>query len=384
MNYIIIGQRNNGELEKLERYLNAKNKTFLSVGFDSYLQSKNSIKIEKFCNGKSINTKISYFFYFKSNNKLITLANFLILFLSIIFKIKKEKNTIAIGISLFPTLICYTLKLQRKIKNFVYYNQDYYLPEKNISSKIYCKIFEILDNFLYLNCFKAWNSSIRLDNFRKKIPIEKKIGKTLILTNGFFYDFDETSTYDENSKSICFVGSLTENQKIYTLIDTVKKLNHNNNQYKLDIIGMGPLYESIKSRINKQKINSFVRVHGFIDDLHLLRTMISKSVMCYCVYKKEKNDNSSIASVGKLSLYTSIRRPCILSDHLVLSKYYKHFNCGVLTNSSDDDIFTKIQHFLNNKELRIKMQKNLNKIRPIWVTERRYGKAFNILEGDLY
>jgi hypothetical protein len=89
MNYIIIGQRRNGELEKLEEYLSLKKKNFLSIGFDNYLQKKNEIKIEEYVKGKSKTKKLHKFFYIDSKNKIITLINFFILFLFIIFKIKK-------------------------------------------------------------------------------------------------------------------------------------------------------------------------------------------------------------------------------------------------------------------------------------------------------
>ncbi len=381
MNYIIIGQLNNGEVEKFEKYLSLKKKSFLSVGFDNYLQKKNKIKIETFENGTSTKKKYYTFFYFRSENKIITLINFLILFFSIIFKIKKYENAIGIGISLFPTVICHFLKIRNKIKNYVYYNQDYYLPEKNLSSIIFCKIFSILDNFLYLNCIKAWNSSIRLDDYRKKIPIKDKIGKTLIVTNGFFNNFDETEKYNPDSNEITFVGTLSENQKIEELIDIVKLLNQKNYKIKLNIIGSGQLLDKIKSKIKYENLENIVNIFGFIEDLFLLRKIISKSLLCYCVYRNNELDNSSIASVGKLTLYTSIRRPSILSDHLVLSKYYKRYECGLLTNSKNKDILSKIELFLKEKNLRIQMQKNLNKIRPIWITERRYNRAFKSLEG---
>jgi glycosyltransferase involved in cell wall biosynthesis len=343
MNYIIIGQRRNGELEKLEEYLSLKKKNFLSIGFDNYLQKKNEIKIEEYVKGKSKTKKLHKFFYIDSKNKIITLINFFILFLFIIFKIKKLDNSLAIGVSLFPTIICYILKLQNKVKNFVYYNQDYYLPEKNLSSIIYCKIFQIFDHYLYLKCFKAWNSSIRLDSFRTKIPLKKKIGKTFILTNGFFNNFDETEKYNVHSNSICFVGTLSENQKILALIDCVKKLRKTKKDLKLDIIGMGPLYKKLEDKIYQENMSDYIILHGFVDDLKLLRSLISKSVLCYCVYNKNDIDNSNIASTGKLSLYTSIRRPTILSEHLVLTRYYRRFNCGLITNSETDDIYDKIK-----------------------------------------
>ena len=57
MNFLIIGQLNNGEVEKLEKYLNTKKKKFLSVGFDSYLQNKNN-RIRNNYNKKRSNMKI--------------------------------------------------------------------------------------------------------------------------------------------------------------------------------------------------------------------------------------------------------------------------------------------------------------------------------------
>lgn len=378
MNFLIIGQLNNGEVEKLEKYLNTKKKTFLSVGFDSYLQNKNNIKIELFKNGISIKKNIYKYFFFNSKNKLIVLINFFLLFISIINKIDFKSFDIGIGISLFPSIICYYLKIKKKISKFVFYSQDYYMGGEKFFEKIYNKIFQYLDTHIYIKSDKVWCSSIKLDKLRNKIPLKKKIGKTLILTNGFFADFTELSAYNPNSKIITFVGTISDNQSLKELLEIAEKLNRKFNII-INIIGSGPASRNIKKIIDFKNLNNIVKFFGFVKDLKVIQETISQSALCYAVYTNRRGDNSHIASVGKLTLYTCLNRPSILSEHLVLAPYYKKYKCGVLTNSAIADIYIQIENFFENKNLRIEMQKNLKKIRGIWLTERRYDRAFKNL-----
>lgn len=378
MEYIIIGQAYNSEAEKLKKYLISKKKSFAIISFESFLLAKNMIFYEIFLNGiLKENTSFKYLII-KNNHILFIILNFLSLLWSLlIILIFKKKNNfrIAIGVSLFSTLVAFIIKKLSYTKNYVYYSLDYYQSKsKNILLWLYIYIFHKLDILLYKNAIKVWNSSIRLDSVRKKKSL--KLNKSVVVTNGFFKDYFEPGIYKYNSKRIVFVGTLSENQALDKLLFLMKSLN-TKFKLELDIIGNGPFKQKLKNTTEKLNINKIVKFHGFINSESEMCKIISESVLSYCVYSGDNYDNSLLASPGKLALYNAVGIPSIISDHTFLSKYHKKFNSGIITDSSKDDIEEKISHFMSNDNLRKKMRENLLKIRPIWFTERRYSKAFN-------
>ena len=381
MRYLIIGQANNSEAEKLKEYLIRKNENFYLISFQSFLNFKNQIFFEKFLNGQKHTSSYKYFLV-KNNYILFTLFNFISLYFSlfyiIVFK-EKARSEITIGVSLFSSFLAYALKKLSITKNFIYYSLDFYQNKtRDIFLKFYLFLFVKIDVVLYKNSIKTWNSSIRIDKLRKNQKLH--LNKSLVVTNGFFKDYFSLEKYKYDSKNIVFVGTLSENQSIDVLLNLMPKI-HEKFGIKLDIIGDGPFKNNLKTITKKLKIEEKVIFHGFIESEKKMCEIISRAVLCYCVYKGNFNDNSLIASPGKLALYNAVGIPSIISSHTFLSKYHKRFNSGLITSSDPEDIFKKISYFMSDKNLRIKIQKNLESIRPIWFTERRYKKAFNSIKN---
>ncbi|MDB4037940.1 glycosyltransferase [Candidatus Thioglobus sp.] len=66
----------------------------------------------------------------------------------------------------------------------------------------------------------------------------------------------------QNHLRIVFVGSFIERKRIDLLIDAVDKLSRNNIQLHLDLVGDGPLRESLHDIVNKLDLRNQIKFHG--------------------------------------------------------------------------------------------------------------------------
>lgn len=78
-----------------------------------------------------------------------------------------------------------------------------------------------------------------------------------------------TPTFEKNvyntSVSFIFVGWVTKEKGVFTLIEAFSKLLRNHPNAKLSIVGSGKDLEAVKNLINQRKLKSVVMVYGWVD-----------------------------------------------------------------------------------------------------------------------
>jgi glycosyltransferase involved in cell wall biosynthesis len=92
-----------------------------------------------------------------------------------------------------------------------------------------------------------------------------KIENSIVIRNGIKEIFEST----DESKNLLFVGRLTEVKDPLLLIDIFNEFLKIRKDFKLIIVGDGPLKEQVLKRIDEYKINDYVGFQGFVERIRM-------------------------------------------------------------------------------------------------------------------
>ncbi|MCT8139019.1 glycosyltransferase family 4 protein [Anaerobacillus sp. CMMVII] len=105
--------------------------------------------------------------------------------------------------------------------------------------------------------------------------------KCYVIPNGIDSFWHENKTVNKKKPksrevSLLFIGQLNKNKNLANVLKTCAQLKEQGYNVKLDVIGSGALenyYKNLTKEINLEKIVEF---HGFIEDKHLIKTIMDK------------------------------------------------------------------------------------------------------------
>lgn len=130
-------------------------------------------------------------------------------------------------------------KIMTKIKRFVLKHSDMVCPNSNATMEacreIYDREYTIIPMGIYM------------DRFVEKLP-SKSI----------------QDRHNLNSFTILFVGRLAEVKGVEYLLDAVRKLKQEKQEFKLLIVGDGPLKQSFESYVEQHQLSEFVELVGWV------------------------------------------------------------------------------------------------------------------------
>ncbi|MGI0023408.1 MAG: glycosyltransferase family 4 protein [Nitrososphaeraceae archaeon] len=141
--------------------------------------------------------------------------------------------------------------------------------------KILVRLEYNIDNFTVRNA----DSVIAINPFIKEY-YEKIIGKTIqfipnpIKTQDFEFSYTDRSLtrkylgIDEQTKLIGYVGRLSPEKNITTLLDSFARVIEDNPSVRLAILGMGPQESLLKEVVRKHHMEDKVIFRTFIKDIH--------------------------------------------------------------------------------------------------------------------
>jgi len=69
----------------------------------------------------------------------------------------------------------------------------------------------------------------------------------------------------ENRKRFVFVGSLTQRKQPWLLIEAMAEITQAGEEVMLDVVGSGPLLDSLQQQVERLKLEKSVVFHGFVD-----------------------------------------------------------------------------------------------------------------------
>jgi glycosyltransferase involved in cell wall biosynthesis len=121
---------------------------------------------------------------------------------------------------------------------------------------------------------------------RKQFPRNSK--KILRIYNGLDISQFHQSSFDAPSLLIISVGRLVEKKGFTYLIEACRRLNERGRNFLCEIIGEGPLEDSLRSQIIESKLEKVVSLAGGQTQKEIVRRLSAATVFCLpCVVEQD-------------------------------------------------------------------------------------------------
>lgn len=253
-------------------------------------------------------------------------------------------------------------------KNGRYYHCFFQSCVKNSKIKSLLNTIEMYLHHKIMHIYELVDIFISPSKFLK-VKLEKMgfKGKIVYLPNFVKTEnFKPEFSWKENS--IIYFGRLSKEKGLFTLIEAMKNVKG----LSLKIIGKGPIEESLKSKINCEKIRN-VTLLGFKTGKEL-KDEIKKSM--FVVFPSEWYETFGLVAIESFAL----GKPVIGSRIGGIPKLVKDGKTGLtFKTGSADDLRKKILYLINNPHKVVKMGKNARKfVEEKFNSEKYYQRLMEI------
>jgi glycosyltransferase involved in cell wall biosynthesis len=201
-----------------------------------------------------------------------------------------------------------------------------------------------------VNSFITVNESI-LNYFKEKYAINKGVVVMNLPrisdsnSSKDVIDFHKMYNWEKSDIIILYQGVINHGRGLELLIDSFIKLPNN---YKLVIIGNGPLLNLLIQKTNKLEADESIK---FIDTVKLSElSKYTKAANLGVNLLEAYNLSKKLASPNKLFEYIHAGLPVIASDTIENTIVLNKFNVGIITPNNSDSIKQKILN-ITDKDL---------------------------------
>jgi len=255
------------------------------------------------------------------------------------------------------------------------------------ASPIYSKLLfsKIIRKLIYNIEMVGVQHAIRVivvSNPMKKFIMEKwKVPDESIevIPNGYFeskfnilYDLNSESKL-KNSRIISFIGTLLPK------LDTKKiiKLAEHFYDYKLYIIGDGPIRKQLELEIKNRNLDNVV-IAGRLSDEEAWKMLLRSRVV---VLPEKPSLLTEMSCPVKLFDYAALRRAIVADNVAEMCKIFKECRAALVSDPDDIDKFiSNVSTLLENENIRLKVSTNAQKIVKKFTWEKQARKLIKLYE----
>jgi len=233
-------------------------------------------------------------------------------------------------------------------------NGRYYMAIRNrcVKDSLAKSILAALEMYLHHKILDIYNNVdifISPSLFLKKKLEETGFKKKIIhLPNFFDLHENESLNKEENvnsgkKNSITYIGRLSYEKGLITLLDAAKLLLAKGEKIQINIIGDGPLMNELQERVKMEQINN-VRFLGYVKHEDLYKE-IKKSLAV--VLPSECYENNPLSVIEAFAL----RKPVIGSRRGGIPELVKDYERGLTFEPGNpEDLCSKIEFFIGNPD----------------------------------
>lgn len=195
------------------------------------------------------------------------------------------------------------------------------------------------------------------------------------------YDIEDLIKIKDNDVTeILWVGRLIDLKHVEHAIEVIKRLEKENYDFKLNIIGSGECLDDLKKIVKNYNLNKKVNFLGYMCPDEVRRYMERSNI-----YLFTSDFNEGWGAV----LNESMNSGCaVIASHAIGSVPFliKENENGLIYKYGDlDEFYKKLKLLMENKELQIKMGLNAYyTIRNIWSAENATDRLLQLIESLLY
>ena len=167
-----------------------------------------------------------------------------------------------------------------------------------------------------------------------------------VIHNGYDEeDFTSVNEKEQNTVVISYMGTMTKSQNPSMFFQSVNELNLNQEKYQIDLIGN--IHPDIKSYIQNNKYDNFIKIKSYIPHKDAIRKMCESDFLLLVIPNTKKNIG---IVTGKLFEYIRSMRKIIMigPPNSDAAKIIAQTNSGICFDYTEKN---KIKHLLMENNL---------------------------------
>ncbi len=382
---LIAGQLKTSRTEALEDYLRDRANSLGVIGVMSPFASYNESRCTFYKQGVKKREFNLPSYSVGKNSELkqpLICFSFLVYIYSFFKSFKKlgQKFDVFIGIATFSTMLGLILRKLGKVEKVIYYCLDYYPPSKKLNfNRIINIIFRHLDKLIIRSVDVVWHISPRIKCAREYYSglaanSYSEVIVPLGYSKGISYDLP---LEDRERWSLGFVGTLSENQGLQMVIESMPELIKEFPEIKVRIIGHGPYAEQLKAMVREKELDEYFIFHGFVRDDTQAYSILSRCVAGLATWTGSEDDNSLYADPGKPKLYALLGLPIIITSAPYVSELVLDTGAGEVIEYCSNDFILAVKKMIAKKEDFQRYREGIEKFRPFCLAENIFDKAFS-------
>ncbi len=382
LNVIISGQILTSRTETIEEYYRDKVHYLAVIGITNpYL--KGPARCRLYENGKLQKEYPLFRIHLKGIywlNQLLMAPVFTLYAFSMFLAVLRlrKKFDLFIGIACFSTLFGIVLKKLGLVKNVVYYTLDYYpKPAKLHINTIINKSIWYLDRYCCKKSSQVWNISPRIPEARKTLMNFSSDRYNHILVPLTYSEkilrFRRLQEIEQNT--LIFVGTLSWNQGLQLVIESMPELVKLNPRLKVRIIGKGVAGNEIKRMIDNNNLSDRFIFHGFVEKEEDMLDIISRSAIGICPWTDETDNNAIYADPGKPKLYAFCGLPIVITKVTAIAKEIDDMKAGIAIDYNRQQFVNAVLKILENEETLEKYRQNAHSFAVRYTSENIFGNV---------
>ncbi len=279
---------------------------------------------------------------------------------------------------IFLTALPYKLRGVKYVFDHHDINPELYLSKFNKKGLFYWLMLKLE----YLT-FRVADYSIATNESYRKIAIDRgkmNPDKVEVIRSGPSLErlkiVEPVEKYKKGRKYLVgYVGVIGEQEGLDLLLEAIEIIVSKRQDVQFAIVGGGTYLDTIKNLAVEKNISDFVDFYGRVPDRELLEILNTADV---CVNPDKPTPMNDLSTMNKIMEYMALGKPIVQFD-LKEGRYSAQEASLYAKNTDVGDFAEKINHLLNNEEIRIKMG-NYGRDRVVntlsWQFEEKKLKAF--------
>jgi glycosyltransferase involved in cell wall biosynthesis len=358
-NLVICGIAFTGRTETVEDYFKDKVKSLTVIAISGCFLWENLSSCRVYESGKLVNEFRAPNLRIKDNKwyrqPLIPLG-VLMYFVAISLALRKVRKEYDLYIGISHTFAFWGIILKKFgiVKSVAYYCLDYYIPEtKLIFYNLFMRLLNRIDRFNVKRADYLWDISPKIPEYRQKIgKLKASSYKSIVASMGYSRALRKCKDFTQiNRWDIGFVGSLTANQGLQLLVESLPGILKELPQVRVKIIGQGPFMPDLKRIVSENDLEGNFNFLGFIKDESEMLDILSGCAIAVAPYSDSiENKNIFCADTGKPKLYAFIGLPIVATKVLAFSEDISRSKAGIGIDYKKEDLKNACVYLLSDEK----------------------------------
>lgn len=378
---LIAGQVLTSRTETIEEYYCNRVHSLGVIGIANPYSARGRARCTLYNNGKCVREFSIFSIHLKGIywlNQLLMAPVFALYAVSMFIAVLRLKRRfdLFIGIACFSTLFGIFLKKLGIVKNVIYYTIDYYPKPINLHiNTLINKTIWYLDKYCCKRSCLVWNISPRIPEARGRlVNFDHRQYKHILVPLTYcekLLCFRPLEEIDQNS--MVFVGTLSWNQGIQLVIESMPDLLKRKPELKVRIIGRGPDSDKVRRMIDACGLSDRFIFHGFVEKEEDVLDIISRCAIGICPWTDESDNNVIYADPGKAKLYAFCGIPIIITKVTAVAYEIDDMEAGIAIDYEKEQFVDAVLKILDSGEILEKYRKNAHAFAVRYTTENVFG-----------